>query len=246
MEKTKLYKTILKRLKSKRLYRIAFIGDSISSGEWVFPNYRATFEYILKNSFTEFSGDDWWIPSWNIKFYNYAEDGGTTRDFLSAVKLAYKEVKPDLYIVMGTSNDVELGISKEEHFKNLIALQMYILNRTGLLLFSPDIYSHDDKLNKTYLEYFEPVLKALRKDRTIVVNGYSISSTYPLNKILTLELDPIERKPDLPINDPIHPNALGNIYIAKMLLEHAFGIEVNPEKFLTNIRSDRIKSCGWN
>lgn len=117
MEKSKLHKAILKRLQNHKLYRIAFIGDSITSGEWVFPNYRASFEYILKNSFTEFSGENWWIPSWNIKFYNYSEDGSTTRDFLSAVKLAYKEVKPDLFIVMGTANDVELGLSKEEHLK---------------------------------------------------------------------------------------------------------------------------------
>lgn len=90
-----------------------------------------------------------------------------------------------------------------------------------------------------------PVLKTLKTNKTLVIDGHSEFKKYPLEKLLTLELDPLERKPNMPIADPVHPNSLGNIYIAKMILENAFGISVNPEKFLKEIRSDRIKSCGW-
>jgi len=69
---------------------------------------------------------------------------------------------------------------------------------------------------------------------------------YPLDKLLTLDLDPIERQLHKPIADPIHPNALGSIYIAKMIFEDVFGISVSPERFLEQIRGDKIKSCGWN
>ncbi len=61
----------------------------------------------------------------------------------------------------------------------------------------------------------------------------------------TLDLD---REYDSEIQaekDPIHPNALGNVYIAKMFLEEVFGIEVNPEKFLDDTRSDTVKYPRW-
>lgn len=48
MEKTKLYKEILSKLKAGEVIKIAFIGDSITSGEWVHPNFRDIFENLLK------------------------------------------------------------------------------------------------------------------------------------------------------------------------------------------------------
>ena len=145
MNKTPLYQKIRDIIKSGKEYKIVFIGDSLTSAEWVHPNWRDAFEYILKFSFEEFDGDDWWIPEWNLKFYNYSLDGASSRDFLHQVSIAEEEVNPDLFIIMGTSNDTELGISVQEHTDNL--KKIFDLTQT-----QEDLAEVKDKLTSYYEE----------------------------------------------------------------------------------------------
>lgn len=243
MNKKPLYKKILGALKSGRKYKIAFIGDSLTSAEWVHPNWRDSFEYILKFSFEEFKDDDWWIPEWNLTFYNYSIDGASSRDFLQQVSIAQKEINPDLFIIMGTSNDIELGISMQEQVDNL--KEIFDLTKTQEVIFTPDIYSNDDVLNKRYGEYVNAVMNLNFSNNIYFFNGFGIFKNYQREKFYTLDLD-INIDNTLGVNkDPVHPNSLGNIYIAKMFLEEIFGIEVVPEVYLTDIRSDTVKYPRW-
>jgi len=242
MDKKPLYKEILNALKSGNKYKIVFIGDSITSAEWVHPNWRDTVEYILKFSFDEFKDDDWWIPEWNLKFFNYSLDGASTKEFEGQVLTSEKEVNPELYIIMGTFNDIELGISLKEHIQNYSKIFKSLKNKS--IIFSPDIYTKDERLNKTYSKYIENLLRTI-PEGIEVINGFEIFKKYPIQNFYTLDLN---EKYDGNFNeskDPIHPNVLGNIYIAKMILEEGFGIDVIPEKFLEDLRSDTVKYPKW-
>ncbi|KKS30698.1 MAG: hypothetical protein UU92_C0021G0013 [candidate division WWE3 bacterium GW2011_GWA1_42_12] len=42
---------VTKSLKENGSYRILFLGDSITSAEWVHPNWREIVEYVLKEEF---------------------------------------------------------------------------------------------------------------------------------------------------------------------------------------------------
>lgn len=244
MNKTPLYNKILNILLANKRYKIVFIGDSLTSTEWIHPNWREVFEYILKFSFDEFDKEDWWIPEWNLCFFNYALDGASSKNFLEQVRLAEEEVNPNLYIIMGTSNDIELGISIKEQEEYLT--KIFEITKNKDVIYSPDLYSKHQVLNDKYEKYVEASLSIKTGKNVQKFNGYKIFKSYPIDKFYTLELD---NNIDL-INpnckqDPVHPNVLGNIYIAKMFLEEIFGIKVNPEIYLKDTRSDTVKYPRW-
>ncbi|MDY0097396.1 MAG: SGNH/GDSL hydrolase family protein [Candidatus Dojkabacteria bacterium] len=243
MGRKPLYKKILNTLKSGKEYKIVFIGDSLTSAEWVHPNWRDVFEYILKFSFEEFKEDDWWVPEWNLKFYNYALDGASSRDFLQQVSIAQKEIEPNLYIIMGTSNDIELGITVEEQIGNINSIFELLSNKD--VIYTPDLYSNDQVSNERYEQYIEAILSLDIPSNINVFNGYEIYKDYPIEQFYTLDLDlNIDNTSEVK-KDTIHPNSLGNIYIAKMFLEEIFGIKVKPELYLKDIRSDIVKYPRW-
>jgi len=235
MIKTTLYNKILDILLAKQRYKTVFIGDSLTSAEWIHPNWREVFEYILKFSFDQFPNEDWWIPEWNLSFFNYALDGASTKNFLEQVILAEEEVDPDLYIIMGTSNDLELGINIDDHVKNLENI-FNMLNKKDVI-YSPDICSKDEETNKNYEKYIEDVLKIGFPKNIFTFNGYEISKNYPKDSFYTLE--------ENGVRDLVHPNVLGNIYIAKIFLEECFDIEVNPNRYLEDIQSNTVKFPKW-
>jgi len=69
---------ISETIKSKGRYWIAFTGDSITSCEWVHPNWREIVEYVLQNELTDYLKNDWKTGEWGIKGFNFAYDGATT------------------------------------------------------------------------------------------------------------------------------------------------------------------------
>jgi len=244
MNKAPLYNQIFNTLLSKKRYKIVFIGDSLTSTEWNHPNWREVFEYILKFSFDEFTDEEWWIPEWNINFFNYALDGASTKNFLEQAKLSKKEINPNLYIIMGTSNDIELGFSIEEHIQNLT--KIFNVTKGKHVIYTPDLYSKNEASNKAYEGYVKASLNIKTEENVFKFNGYEIFKTYPINNFYTLKLDNDIDSNDLNFkNDPVHPNVLGNIYIAKMFLEENFGIKVNSEQYLEDIRSDTVKYPRW-
>lgn len=250
MKKTSHYNNLLKALKSGKEYSFAFIGDSLTSAEWVHPNWRDVFEYMLKFSFSEFEGKDWWIPEWNLKFYNYALDGASTRDFLSQTDKMLSGIKVDCAIVMGTCNDLELGITVEEYTSNFKQTFNKINDFCDIFVYSPGIYSADVTKNENYLPYMKSAMGIPLAHKQININGYEIFFQYDWKRLYTLEKDLSElnvdekrrfKKDGFRAIDKVHPNALGNVYIAKMFLEGIYGIEVNPERYLEDVRSDRVK-----
>ena len=66
---------IEKKLRQGDWYRIAFLGDSITSAEWVHPNWREITEYVLKDKMETILGE-WETPSWKIRCYNAGFNGG--------------------------------------------------------------------------------------------------------------------------------------------------------------------------
>jgi len=244
MNKTPLYNQILKTLLDGKRYKVVFIGDSLTSTEWIHPNWREVFEYILKFSFDEFPDEDWWIPEWNLSFFNYALDGASTKNFLEQVKLSEKEVDPDLYIIMGSSNDIEMGFSVEEQVTNL--KEIFNITNSKQVIYTPNICSKNESKNKQYDKYVKASLDIDTGSNVYKFNGYEIFKEYPMDTFYTLELESgVDGYVSGGSKDPVHPNVLGNIYIAKMFLEECFGIEVNPNKYLEDTRSDTVKYPRW-
>ncbi|KKU02566.1 MAG: hypothetical protein UX99_C0002G0033 [Candidatus Amesbacteria bacterium GW2011_GWB1_47_26] len=94
---TNLLQTIKLALESKKSFKIAFIGDSITSAEWIHPNWREIIEYVLKEELTELL-NDWITPSWGIRCFNYGFDGSSSGDISDFVKKGIIPVDSDLVI----------------------------------------------------------------------------------------------------------------------------------------------------
>src|SRR3989344_1365212 len=95
---------LLKNTIQNGIYKIVFIGDSLTSAEWVHPNWREIVEYVLKEELSnQFS--DWKIPSWNIRCINSALDGSTTLDYLTRLDDHVFFYKPQLVSIMLGAND---------------------------------------------------------------------------------------------------------------------------------------------
>ena len=69
-------------LYEKGSYKIVFLGDSITSAEWVHPNWREIVEYVLREELSA-KFEDWKLPSWGVRCVNSGFDGSTTRDWLN-------------------------------------------------------------------------------------------------------------------------------------------------------------------
>lgn len=234
--KSPLYNKILQNLKEGREYKIAFIGDSITSAESIFPNWRAVFEYILKFSFEEYI-DDWRMFEYSLKFYNYSLDGGTTKEFLKSLKASLDEVNPDLYLVMGTSNDLEQGFEIDFFVKNLQEIFQIIEKKGKDCIYSPSIYGKNEERNNDYVLLKKGVFSVKKPEKVQIIDGYEIFKNYDIDKIYTLK--------DKGILDLEHPNAFGHVCIAKMFLEEAFRVQVNENLFFEEMIKGDVKWPKW-
>lgn len=217
---------IKESLVKKNKFWIAFTGDSITSCEWVHPNWREIVEYVLKEELTKALDGDWKKSEWEIRCFNYGYDGATTADILQ--KVGYiKSINPDLVILMIGGNDPFLNVCVEDHIKNIVEIK----NRLNTnFIFSTDNKPWNDVAASKYLPYIDADNK-LGFDNFI--NLFEISDTFPKEKIYTFisEDNPVEniKAGDL---DYWHPNQLGNAYIAKVILEKVFSIDFDPKKYI--------------
>ena len=213
------------KLKKDGKYWIAFIGDSITSCEWVHPNWREIVQYVLND---KLKGD------WGFRCFNFGYDGSTTKDILEKIDYI-KSVNPDLVIMMIGGNDPFLSVSVEDHIKNINEIKDKL--NTNFIL-STDNKPWNDIAVSKYLPYIEAD-KKLGFDKFI--NLFEISDTFPKERIYTFisEENPVENIKAGDI-DYWHPNQLGNAYIAKVVLKEVFGIEFDPEKYIdSNARGEK-------
>ena len=219
-------KEIKDKLEKDGSFRIAFVGDSLTSCEWVHPNWREIVEYVLKEELQrQFS--DWKVPSWGIRGYNLGFDGSTTRDIKNKLK-DIVELRPDLVLGLMGGNDPVLGVEVKETGKNLREIFETLEKSGAKIIWStalPDL--RGEKIQK-YDAYRKVTIKV---GGGWVFDGFEKYRNYDLERFFTFKS---EENPEEGIKkgerDPCHPNQLGNAYVAKMFLEE-MGISFDAEKY---------------
>ena len=219
---------IRKALEKNGKYWIAFVGDSSTSTEWVHPNWREIVEYVLKDILQK-EMSDWRLPSWGIRCFNFGFDGATTKDLLEKMETII-EHKPDLVVVMAGGNDPILGISKENHKNNVLAMAKKLALNNIELVYTTGSKPWNKVSSDKYLPYVE-VDRDLKLDN--LIDLYKESEDFPSERIYTFESEEIPeeniKEGDL---DFCHPNQLGNAYVAKIILKEVFGVDFDPEKYI--------------
>lgn len=212
---------IRKCLKDIGKCNVAFVGDSLTSCEWVHPNWREIVEYVLKEELQK-EFEDWIIPSWGIRCQNYGFDGCTTSDIFNLLP-----EKADMVLGLMGGNDPVLGIKVEETKSNLEKIfekfkDSEIIWSTSL----PDLRGN----KRSVYEPYRQITKEVGGEK--VIDGFEWYSQFDLTKFFTFKSEEnlVEGIKEGEI-DPIHPNQLGNAYIAKMFLEK-IGVSFDPEKYI--------------
>lgn len=208
---------IRSKIKKNGKYWIAFVGDSITSCEWVHPNWREIVQYVLNDKLE---------LDWGLRCFNFGYDGATSRDILEKVDLI-KSVNPDLVVLMIGSNDPVLGVNVDEHKRNAIKIESGLDTKT---IFTTSNRPWNEDAVSRCMPYIEV-------DRNIgfsnFVDLFKISESFPQEKIYTFESEAIPeeniKEGDL---DYWHPNQLGNSYIASVFLKEIFGIDFDPELYI--------------
>jgi lysophospholipase L1-like esterase len=219
---------ITKKLRENKKYWIAFVGDSITSTEWVHPNWREIVEYVVKSE-TEKLYDhvDWKIPSWGIRCFNWGFDGATTKDILEKADQIVR-AKPDLIVGLMGTNDPRLGIKSGETKNNIESLMNKFRGiRVFWMTSTPDLREEE---NKKYEDYRKITLGVKCNENQEIFDLFSEYKKFDLNKLFTLATE--EYKGENYQVDPSHPNQLGNAYIAKIILKEIWNIEFDPEKYI--------------
>ena len=232
-----LVQTIKSVLESKNSFKIAFIGDSITAAEWIHPNWREIIEYVLKEELTK-QFEDWKIPSWGIRCFNYGFDGSTTRDIKEFVSTGTIPTNPDLVIYLLGNNDKYAKVPTDEYLSNV---KNTISKFTCPIILCSNPTVNNPDINEAYEKtYYQSFLNLLSNPNLICLDLFKETQKYDLTSFYTLINVPgnevTEVKPGE--EDFLHPNRLGNAYIAKIILETAFQIPFNPEKYLEDLKND--------
>ena len=223
---------IKNKLEKEGKFWIAFVGDSITSTEWVHPNWREIVEYVLKEELQKVF-TDYRIPSWGIRCFNHGYDGATTKDILE--KITNNQISMtnlDLVIMMMGGNDSVLGVSGEEHGKNIKTIAKSLAEKNIDLVYSTDSKPWNEKIAGVYGKYVE-IDRNLNLESVKFINLFEEFDKFPKERIFTFISEEIAvvglKKGDV---DFLHPNQLGNAYIAKTILREVFGVDFDPEKYI--------------
>lgn len=225
---------IKQKIESNGKYWIAFVGDSITSCEWVHPNWREIVEYVLQDVMTGYLNGDWKKSEWGIRGFNFALDGSTTKDILERVNNV-KLVKPDLVISIMGGNDPTLGVSVSESVDNI---RKFVSRVETEVVWCNSIYSGTDKKNMQYEPYAKSFMQMPNIPNLQKIDLFNIYKQFDLKRIFTFisEENPIEGIKAGEV-DQQHPNQLGNAYIAKVILKEVFDIDFDPEIYMEDTRN---------
>lgn len=221
------------RLEKNNLYKIVFFGDSITSAEWVHPNFREIIEYVLKEHMYKFTNDFKQV-SWGIRCINSGLDGAGSKDLLDNLQKHVFDYKPDLVICMATSNDMCFGITSKQHSEYIKDLVTALKNNVPKVVFSNDIGSNSADYNAKYSKYTEEISKLFPINDILYIDMFKEFGAYDLDRFFTFTATYDEPASGTIKDGPefIHPNQLGNAYIAKILLDKVFNIDFDPEKYI--------------
>lgn len=223
------------KLKEGSWYRIAFLGDSITSTEWVYPNWRGIMEFVLKEKVEEIMGE-WETPCWKIRCYNAGFNGARTKEMISYVDEEMAPYKPDMVIFMDTYNDKYINISPEGHKNNLDVILKKLTDLSETVVFTNSIARLTKEANERNERYMIEAKKIMDKykDKILAVDLFSKYSKLDLEKIFTFVCE--DGNSDAGIKpgeiDFSHPNQMGNAYIAKILLKEIFDIKFDAELYI--------------
>ncbi len=222
-----------KQLDKLQKYWIVFTGDSITSCEWVHPNWRDIVIYVLQTEMTKFRKGDWQLPEWRIKGFNFAYDGATTADIVAKLD-DILFVKPQLVIGLMGNNDPTLGISISDSVSNIKKITQVVIKSGSKLVWcnSTSAATGSDK-NDQYEPYAKAFMAIPDQPGFFKIDMFNLYQQFPTEKFFTFksEENPVEGiKAGDP--DPWHPNQLGNAYIAKVVLDQVFGINFDPDEYI--------------
>lgn len=220
---------IRKSLEKCGKYWITFVGDSITSTEWVHPNWREIVEYVLKNELSK-TMSDWKKPSWGIRCFNFGLDGSTSTDIVNRFD-EITQMNPDLLIVMIGANDPPLGVDIPTHQRNIEK----IIERSKSGNFELVLCTNNNPWSEDSSKQYRPYAESDKKISGVkMIDVFTASENFPKEKIYTFvsETDIPEENIKKGDRDYWHPNQLGNAYIASVILKEVFDINFDPEKYI--------------
>jgi hypothetical protein len=224
---------IITNLKNHGKYWIVFTGDSITSCEWVHPNWRDMVIYVLQQEATKRLNGDWKTSEWGIKGFNFAYDGSTTGDIYEKINDILL-VKPQLVIGLMGGNDPAFDVSVEESVNNISKIADAVLHSGAKLVWSNSTPAGEgSKKNLEYEPYAKALMEMSDKEGLTKIDMFTLYQSFPTDTFFTFisEENPVEGIKAGEI-DLQHPNQLGNAYIAKVVLHEAFGIAFDPDKYM--------------
>ncbi len=219
------------------IFRIVFLGDSITSAEWVHPNWREIIEYVLKSELELMDPENWKNAYWKIRFINMGLNGATTRDFLDYSNEVV-EYKPDLVIFQTGDNDKGQNISDHEKLNNINYIRSKFGNAGIKIVLTTDTPSLDKARDKEYQDFLANFNKLMPFANELKIDFFEAFKTYDLSNFFTLSYDDKSKEKFNSDYDLIHQGILGNAYIAKIILKKVFEVEFDPEKYVADIRKE--------
>lgn len=231
---------VVQQLKTSNKYWVVFTGDSITSCEWVHPNWRDIVIYVLQEEVTKLLDGDWKTSEWGIKGFNFAYDGATTKDIYERIDNLLL-VKPQLVIGLMGGNDPVLGVSVEDSIKHITKIADEVISSGSELVWSNSTPAgKGSKKNPEYEPYAKAFMDIPQKKGLIKVDMFNIYKSFPTDKFFSFvsEENPVEgiKAGDIDLQ---HPNQLGNAYIAKVMLKEVFDIDFDPEKYISETLDGR-------
>lgn len=226
---------IKESIHTKSKYWIVFTGDSITSCEWVHPNWRDIVIYVLHSELTDLFHGDWKPPGWCIKGFNFAYDGATTRDITNRLDDILL-LKPQLVIGLMGGNDPTFKISPEQSVNNIERISREVVESGSQIVWcSSTPAGKGSRKNEEYRPYAEGFMKIPSKNDFFKIDMFNLYQKFPLDRIFTFvsEENLIENIKEGEV-DLQHPNQLGNAYIAKVILKEVFDVSFDPEKYISD------------
>ena len=233
--------TVKEKLLKENRFKIVFFGDSITSTEWVHPNWREIIEYVLKGELEKQIGD-WKISSWRITCINSGLDGATTDDYLAHLDSHVINFQPQLLIWIVGSNDQLYKFGGKKHQVNVQKIVDILAPKMDYLIVCSDSTRLNDKANHIYEnEYLKTLAQVSFPKNAIFVDLFRKYKQLDLKRFFTFISGGNEVAGMKPGDiDFAHPNQLGNAYIAKIILEEAFQVKFDPEKYIQTTLSGHM------